>query len=807
MYYLTCMFFMNKRLFIFLLLLAPLTGTFAVAQSVMTDQQVIEYYEQGVAQGKSREAIAQELALRGVTREQAQRVAAAWQAQQNAAPATLDQGSRSHVSGETALSAAGPDEILPENASSIYGYDVFRNRNLSFAPGVNMPTPTNYRLGPGDEVIIDIYGAAQQTIRQTISPEGSIVVQYVGPVYLNGLTVDEANTFLRKKLSSIYAGLNQGGSSKTNIRLTLGQIRSIQIDVLGDVATPGTYFVSSFSSVFHALYQAGGIVEPGSLRNITVTRGGKTVGQADVYELLTTGSRENDVRLEDGDVILVRPYTEMVKISGMVMRPMLFEMKDGETLAHLISYAGGFANGANTESVNVVRQNGKSFEVRTVENRDFTSFVLQNGDEVTVGRLQSRFENRISISGAVFFPGMYERSEELRTVRQLVAKAGGLLPEAFTGRAVINREHEDRSLEVFSINLERVLNGSDPDFVLSNNDELIIASKTVLEDRGTMAISGLVAHPGTFPFAANTTVEDLIVMAGGLTNGASTARVDVTRMRKDTESLTASDNMAELYSFSIKDGLVADGEGGFVLEPFDEVVVHQSPAYNHAVHFRISGQVNFPGSYTLTGHDERLSDAVKKAGGLTAFSYTKGARLYRAQTAAERRQARDAAESLLQAGDTAAFRQISRQNEGIVQVAIDLEKALAHPGGEYDILIRENDSLEIPEASSTVLTRGAVMAPSTLSYVAGKTAGYYIRKSGGYGQRAQTGKAYIVNLNGEKRPLHSWSRVIPGDELVVPQREKKTVDVRGAAVAYSSAAASLATLGVTIMTLINQSKK
>lgn len=781
----------------------------AFAQNVMTDQQIIDYYEQGVAQGKSREAIAQELALRGVTREQAQRVAAIWQAQQNnTTDPGLDTGSRSHVAGgapETALSSASPDEVLPGNSGTIYGYDVFRNRNLNFSPSANMPTPPNYRLGPGDEVIIDIFGASQQTIRQTISPEGSIVVQYLGPVYLNGLTVDEANTFLRKKLSAIYAGLNQGGKN-TNIRLTLGQIRSIQIDVLGDVATPGTYFVSSFATIFHALYQAGGIVEPGSLRNITVSRGGKTVGQADVYELLTTGSRENDIRLEDGDVILVRPYTEMVKIDGMVMRPMLFEMKEGETLAHLISYAGGFANGANTESINVVRQNGKSFEVRTVENRDFTSFVLQNGDEVTVGRLQSRFENRISISGAVYFPGMYERSDELRTVRQLVAKAGGLLPEAFTGRAVINREHEDRTLEVFSVNLARVLDGSDPDFVLSNNDELIIASKTVLEDRGTMSISGMVAHPGTFPFAANTTVEDLIVMAGGLTSGASTARVDVTRMRKDVESLTASGNMAELYSFSIKDGLIADGESGFVLEPYDEVVVHRSPAYNSAVHFSITGQVNFPGSYTLTGHDERLSDAVRKAGGLTDYSYARGARLYRTLTADERRQALDAAESLLHEGDTVAFRQINRQNEGIVQVAIDLEKAIAQPGGPYDILLRENDTLEIPEASNTVLTRGAVMAPSTLTFVSGKTAGYYIRKSGGYGQRAQTGKAYIINLNGEKRPLRSWSQVNPGDELVVPLREKKNVDVRGSVVAYTSAAASLSTLAVAIMSIVNSKK-
>jgi len=383
-------------------------------QSVMTDQQVIEYYEQGIAQGKTDEDIAKELMLRGVTREQARRAAATYQARQSKVEAGLDTSARRHVLQGPEDAPAVLDTLDPAGPDAIYGYDLFRNRSLSFSPSASMATPRNYRLGPGDEVIIDIYGAAQQTIRQTISPEGSIVVTYLGPVYLNGLTVEEANSFLGKKLSSIYSGLGQGGGTRTSIRLTLGQIRSIQIEVVGDVAVPGSYVVSSFSTIFNALYRAGGIVEPGTLRNITLSRGGKTVGQADVYELLTTGSREQDIRLEDGDVILVGPYTGMVKISGLVKRPMRFEMKEGETLAQLIAYAGGFASGANTASVNVVRQNGKTYEVHTVEYADFTRFVIQDGDQVSVGRLQSRFGNRISVSGAVYFPGMYERSDELR---------------------------------------------------------------------------------------------------------------------------------------------------------------------------------------------------------------------------------------------------------------------------------------------------------------------------------------------------------------------------------------------------------
>ncbi|MCR5351193.1 MAG: SLBB domain-containing protein [Bacteroidales bacterium] len=773
----------------------------------MTDQQVVDYYEQGIAQGKTKEAIAKELALRGVTREQAQRVASFYQNQNSTGTESPQTGERSHSTRplpETALSAPESDEIADAEPDTVFGRDIFHNRDLNFSPSANMPTPPNYRLGPGDEVIIDIYGAAQQTIRETISPEGSIIVTYLGPVYLNGMTVEEANSFLRKKLSSIYSGLNQGGRSGTDIRLTLGQIRSIQVSVLGEVLRPGTYSVSSFATILHAIYQAGGIVEPGTLRNITVSRNGKTVGQADVYELLTTGSREHDIRLEDDDIILVKPYTEMVKINGLVKRPMFFEMKEGETVAHLLAYAGGFANGAQTANVSVIRQRGKSFEVKTVESADFPTFVLQDGDEVTVGRLQSRFENRISISGAVYFPGVYERSDQLRSVRQLVAKAGGLLPEAFTNRAVVHREHDDRTLEVLAINLGRVLDGSAPDFMLRNNDELIVASKDKLDDPGTMSISGLVARPGIFPFAENTTVEDLIIMAGGLQSGASVSRVDVSRRQKDTKSLSAGNELSELYCFAIKDGLIVDGEGGFILEPYDEVVVHKSPAYNAQAHFNVTGQVNFPGTYSLTGRQERLSDAIRKAGGLTAFSSAKSARLTRTLSASELRQHDEAEEALLQVGDSTITLETTHQD--VIQVAISLDKALANPGGEYDILIRENDVLEIPMQSNTVQTRGAVMAPSALTYVPGRAAAYYIRKSGGFADRASRAHAYIIRANGNKRPLHAWTQVLAGDELVVPLKEKKKTDANGTILTLSSTAASLATMTVAIMSVINQSK-
>ena len=494
----------------------------AFAQSSMTDQQVLDYVLQATAEGKSREAVTKELALKGVDKVQAQRVYNLYKQQQgtNAAASTIQDVPRTHtVNEETPVNESTPITAMsanpaPDQSLDVYGRDIFRNRNLDFSPSENLATPRNYRLGPGDEVIIDVFGANQSTIRSTISPEGSINVDVLGPLYISGMTIDEANAYLKKRLARIYAGLNRS-SAGTDIRLSLGQIRTIQVNMLSNVGNPGTYRLSAFSTVFHALYMAGGVVEPGTLRNIQVNRGGKIVGNLDVYEYLETGSVD-DIRLEEGDVILVPPYKVMVKLSGMVKRPMYFEMKDGETLTDLFKYAGGFANGAYTESVTVTRQTGKTYEVRTVSEKEFGKFKLQDGDEIEVGKLQSRFENKLTIFGSVYQPGSYELGPNLHNVKQLVEAAGGLLPDAYLGRAVIHREHEDRTMEVLSVNLGKVMDGTGTDVELQNNDEVHVASGFDLKSQATMTISGLVNNPGSFPYAANTSVQDLIILAGGL---------------------------------------------------------------------------------------------------------------------------------------------------------------------------------------------------------------------------------------------------------------------------------------------------
>ena len=789
--------------------MAALAGLFflcgaAWAQSMMSDEQVLEYAQQGLAEGKSRDELVQELALRGVNRAQAERVFALYQSRQanNSNMPELREDSRSHVVNPL-LDTTAYEPVAAPATPQVYGRNIFNNRNLNFAPSENLATPRNYKLGPGDEVIIDIFGRNQTTLRSTISPEGSINVDLLGPLYLNGMTVEEANTYLRKRLSRIYGGMSGSG---TDMRLSLGQIRTIQVNVLGDVTNPGTYQLSAFATAFHALYRAGGIQDPGTVRNIKVVRGDKVAGLVDVYEFLLKGNSGSDIRLEEGDVILVSPYSCLVTVEGGVKRPMQFEMKTGETLANLIEYAGGFATGANQSFVTVIRQDNKSFEVRTVEEADYESFTLRSGDRIEVGELQSLYQNRIAIHGAVYFPGTYELGE-VRTAKGLVERAGGLLPEAFGNRVVINREHPDKTKEVFSVNLSDILDGKAPDFVLQNNDELYIASSFELKDQGTMTISGMVKQPGSFPFAENTTIEDFIILAGGLQDGASTSRVDVTRRKKDSNGTVATNDIGELYSFPIKNGLVADGDRSFVLEPYDEVVVHRSPSYNEQRHFTVNGEVNFPGTYALTSREERISDIVKKAGGLTQFAYADGARLIRVATEEELRMANEMVDIIEQKLDTTDVN-ARRATNPTFTVAIDLAKALANPGGDEDVILREDDVLEIPVMSNVVRIHGAVKYPTAVNYDGSMKAGAYIKAAGGYDEQALRSKAYVVNMGGRAKKFRSWTKIEPGAEIYVPFKKKEKKEFNYAAVsAIAAAASSLGTMSMTILYIINYTKK
>lgn len=776
------------------------------AQSTMTDQQVLEYVQKGVQQGKNQKIMAEELALKGVTKEQAERVKKMYDSA-STHDYSRDNGSRLHITSnkreDNLINQDNPTEVASSEdisltTSKVFGQDIFNNKNLNFAPNENLATPRNYKLGPGDEVIIDIFGANQTTMRSVISPEGSINVDVLGPLYLSGMTIDEANGFLKKKLGAIYAGLGRDGS-RSDIRLSLGQIRSIQINVLGEVQKPGTYEVSSFSTVFHALYKAGGIKDQGSLRNIKVVRYGRTVAQIDVYDFLMNGNRRNDIRLEEGDVILVPTYSNLVNIKGKVKRPMYFEMKNGESFKKLLDYAGGFGQSAYTNSVTIVRQNGKEFTVETLDKIDFENFKMKDGDEVEVSGLLSRFENRIEIKGAVYRTGIFQLSDKINTVRKLIYKADGLLPEAFTSRAILHRERPDRSLEVLPVDVESIMKGTSPDIELRNNDILFIPSIYDLKDRGTLSIYGEVAAPGTFPYADNTTLEDLILQAGGMLESASTARIDVSRRVKDSGANVADNKLGELFSFSLKDGFVVEGEPGFVLQPYDQVYVRRSPSYHVQQNVIVNGEVNFTGTFAMTDKNERMSDLVKKAGGVTKFAYVKGARLERTINNAERRKMQDVLNSLKQGNDSISTEQLDFGNT--YYVGIELDKALEQPGSQYDLVLREGDKLLIPTYTNTVSISGAVTSPNTITYIPKLKVRDYIEEAGGYSQNAKKSRAYIVYMNGHINKAKRNSKVEPGSQIIVPVRQRNPNNLQNI-LGIATTSASLATMIASIANIL-----
>ncbi|MBQ6086513.1 MAG: SLBB domain-containing protein [Bacteroidales bacterium] len=749
----------------------------------MTDQQVLDYIRQGFSEGKQNSEIVSELTLKGIKQDQIRRVRRLYEESEREDAAAAANGypetesdDRSHTAMESENMEAFTDRDMvtggvEDRTNQVYGRDIFRKRSLNFAPSENLATPRNYRLGPGDEVIIDIFGANQSTLRSFISPEGSIKVDVLGPIYLSGMTVEEANAYLKKRLSSIYAGLNRSGA-RTDIRLSLGQIRTIQVNILENVENPGTYRLSAFSSVFHALYMAGGPVDPGTVRDIQVIRDGKPVSHLDVYQFMATGDGSQGGRLEDGDLLLLKPYQVIVRASGEVKRPMLYEMKQGETVEDLLRFAGGFSTGAYTESVTLTRQSGTSYEVRTIPESNFSSFVLKDGDEIEVNKLTSRFSNKLSVFGSVYYPGKYELSEDIHTVKGLVTAAGGVLPDAFLGRAVIHREYEDRSMEVLSVNLEEILAGTRKDVELRNNDELYVASKFDLEEQGTMSISGMVMNPGEFPFAKNTTVEDLIILAGGLRDGAALSRVDVSRRVKDENATTAEKSLARIFTFPIKNGLVDDGVKSFVLEPYDEVTVFRSPSYNIQTHATVEGQVNFPGTFALSDREERLSDIIAKAGGVTQFAYLDGAILYRRRNDTEMGMVENERDRLEARQDTLSLRLLDIRR--VYSVAVNLKQAIDNPGGSDDIVLRNGDRLEIPVFNNTVRVNGAVMIPNAIAYNPTYTARKYVHLSGGFSQQASRKHAYVVNMNGAAEPYRAGKILQPGSEIVVPMKEDRS---------------------------------
>lgn len=837
---------MIKKLFVitFMVLIACQYNT-AMAQT-MSDEQVIEFVRTSQEKGDSQAQIIQKLQKRGVTVQQVQNIRRKLEnGHQNLGAVSVtnkkDENSRlrtnkqevakssnvmtriqhtdsylqdeqtESLNSELGFITQDPvDKTMENTEEQVFGRNLFNNRELTFQPAMNIATPANYRLGAGDVVIIDVWGASQETFQGTISPDGTVTIEGIGPIKLGGQSVSQATGTIKSRLGRYY--------EDCNFSLSVGDTRSIMVQVMGEVKVPGTYTLNSLSTAFNALYSAGGINEIGTLRNIKVYRSGRQIATIDVYDYLLNGNSAGDIRLQDNDIIVVGPYESLVRVKGRVKRPMFYEMKPSESVATLIDYAGGFTGDAYRKNLRLIRKNGAEYSVHTIGEFDMKGFTLNDGDSIFVSTIPARYSNMVEVRGAVMHPGMFQLGGDISTVRELLIAADGLSEDAFSNRAVMHRQREDKTLEVVPVDVIGILNGTTPDIPLQKNDVLFIASRQDNITDQTIEIAGEVMYPGIYQYAANTTLEDIVVQAGGLTNTASTSKVDIFRRIYDPAAVESSEQITETFSFALKDGFVIDGEQGFILKPFDKVVVRKSPSYTTAKNVQVSGAVHFAGTYSASNKHYRLSDLIKSAGGLSAEAYAKGARLERTMTEEERMQRETSMRSQQIALYEASLDEDKNFNLDLADsllsikldlgntypVAINLDKALANPGKEEDVILREGDHLIIPQYSSTVKVSGEVMYPNSMNYQKGETLKFYIDHAGGYNSNARKSRVYVIYMNGsvERIKKHSSKAIQPGCEIVIPSKQKKSKMTTAEIMALGTSASSIATMMVSIANIL-----
>ena len=845
-----------------LALVLMMSAACAYSQS-MNDEQVIQFVQKEQAAGSNQQSIVQKLLRKGVTPEQLRRIRRKVEAEQGQMGAVdLTGKSKNQTENRLRTNKEKAEDLyrqkqgymvrsqrekeeqryLPrkerqealneeigfmdidslvyyqnmfgrEDENQVFGRNIFNNEYLTFEPNQNMATPANYRLGAGDNVIIDVWGASQESFEGTVSPDGYVVIEGIGPIKLGGLSVSQATATVKSRLGQYYQGCS--------FNLAVGETRSIQVQVIGEVRMPGTYTLSSLSSAFNALYAAGGINDIGTLRNIKVYRNGRQIATIDVYDYLLNGNTKGDVRLQDNDVISVDPYECLVNVRGKVKRPMFYEMKPTESVMQVIRDAGGFAGDAFTKNVRLTRKAGNEYSMHTVDEFKMSSFLLKDGDSIFVDSVLARFSNMVEVRGAVKHAGQFELGGEVQTVKGLLQVADGLREDAFLSRAVMHREKDDLSLEMISVDIEGIMDGTVADIPLRKGDVLYVPSTIDMKGEQTLTISGEVLYPGEYQYAENTTVEDLILMAGGLTPAASMAKVDVYRRIQDFKAVNSSEVSAEVFSVALNDGF-RSSDSTCVLMPFDVVVVRKSPAYNEQQTVRVEGCINFEGDYAMSTKNYRLSDLVRDAGGLTKLGYAKGARLTRQMTEEEKLQR----ENSLRAAQIQMYEEAMQsekrydmaQADSLMSLKLDmgetyplsinLQEAIDNPGSPADIVLREGDLLTIPQYSNTVKVSGEVLYPVSMGYMKNKPLKYYIKRAGGYGSRANKKGAYAIYMNGsaEKINRHSWGHkdIEPGCEIVIPTKKQKNRMTTGEVMAISSGGASLASVVVALISILKK---
>ena len=815
------------------LLVLSLLLTTLLTQAQMSDIQVMQYVQREMKNGSSQSQIATKLMQKGVTMQQLQRVRSQYE-KLNGTSAVRSSGSTTdqltadsrmrESNGAVRVDAEGnelyvqkvgssntdedmlenstlsdrqkvyiPDSVNTINGKRVFGRDIFNQKALSFEPNMNIATPTSYIVGPGDKVFVDVYGGSQKSEQMEVGPDGTIVVTGFGPIHIAGLSVSAANAKIKQTLGKRY--------SSSKIRMTLGQTRTIMVNVMGEVMAPGTYTLSAFASVFHALYMAGGVNSLGTLRDIKVFRGGRQIASVDIYDYILNGKLSGNIRLAENDVIMVGPYQNIVDVTGNVKRPMAYEMKKNESIATLIKYAGGFTGDAYKKAVRVNRTAGEKYSVYNVNEFDMSSFRVQDGDSVTVGANLPRYENMVEIAGAVFRPGQYSLGGNVTTVKSLIEQADGLTEDAFAGRGVLHRMKEDRTRRVISLDIQGILNGTVADVPLENEDVLTIAAKQEKMNERTVTIFGEVMFPATYEYADDESIEDLIIQAGGLTDAASTVKVDVSRRMIDPKATEDSREVAQTFSFTLKDGFVVDGSKDFVLQPYDEVYVRKSPGYMPQRNVTVEGEVLFAGTYPLAHKNQRLSEVIKAAGGVTKEAYIRGARIERPMNDDEKfRLNRILQLAKVQSG--AGFDSNKVDQDSVYYVAIELDKALANPGSDDDVVLREGDRIIVPEFSGTVKIDGNVMYPNTASYSSGKSYKWYVKnQAGGFGMGAKKSRAFILYQNGAVKKA-SGAKIEPGCEIFVPSKIRSANDKISMIANLGTSLATMVTMLATVTNLI-----
>lgn len=795
---------MNRLLTTFLFVL----GSSMLFAQQMSDEQVVEYVVNAQSEGQSQDQIVSELLKRGVT-----------MAQYNRIRKKVDETKKRNIAGgedneDFRMRTAVNNEYSREleegqsRGKEIFGHRMFQNKEIAFEASYNLPTPSNYKLGAGDQIVIDVWGASQSSVQKTISPDGIINVDNLGPIHLSGLTIEQANKVLKEEFGSIFSGIN-GETPISNMRLSLAQNRSIQVHVMGEVVNPGTYMMSSFATIFNALYQAGGVNEVGTLRAVKVYRKDKLVATYDVYDFILNGNSNAGIRLEDNDVVTVDVCKNLVAVTGSVKRPMYYEMLDTETVSQLLKYAGGLNGNAYKENVRLIRNGIREREIYILNVDEQQEFMIADGDSVSIDSIMSTFANMVEVKGAVYRPGQYQMDDCMNTVKQLIECAGGLKDEAFLNRAILNRRKANNTMENLSVNLDQLMNGAGDDIILRKNDVLYIPNIFDLQENQTVHILGEVLFPGTYEFADNMSVEDLIVLAGGLTEAASTVKIEVARRIKNSRATQDNDTLSYSYLFSVGEDLIVNGDSNFTLQPFDQVFVRKSPRSIGQENMLVEGEVVFPGNYNLVSKKMRLSQIVEMAGGLTSSACVEDAQMERLMSAKELEMYKESLENQLRiaknTSDSLRISQLLAEEVKSYKLVIDLKKALEEPGSEYDIVLENGDRLYLPRYSPVVKIYGAVQQENIVMFESNKKLRYYINQAGGFSEMANKRNIYIMYSDGSlsKARKIGQSNVKPGCSIYVPTKEERSRMSTGELLGLGSTVASLATV---VMALVNMIK-